>query len=187
MPRGRVGSMRKEDAAYRRHLKAEAKREKAQWAALRRADARAAARNPALKIDDKIFHEGQLYVPPGTTAALKPVRKSTGWMNGPANTQIKFKKNPGGATEVYIRRKARKNSASGAKKAREYHAEKMRKTGRYNTGYHRNVGGFVDANGEFHPIRDSEGYDYAGVIAKKKRAARKRAPAKRKTTKRRTR
>ena len=117
--------------------------------------------------------------------ALKPVRKSTGWLNGPAgtNTQIKFKKNPGGRTEVYIRRKARTNSASGAKKAREYHAEKMRKTGRYNTGQYRNVGGFVDASGEFHPIRDSEGYNYAGVIAKKKRAAaRKRAPAKRKTS-----
>ena len=117
--------------------------------------------------------------------ALKPVRKSTGWLSGPAgtNTQIKFKKNPGGRTEVYIRRKARTNSASGAKKAREYHAEKMRKTGRYNTGQYRNVGGFVDASGEFHPIRDSEGYNYAGVIAKKKRAAaRKRAPAKRKTS-----
>ena len=116
--------------------------------------------------------------------ALKPVRKSTGWLNGPAgtNTQIKFKKNRG-KTEVYIRRKARTNSASGAKKAREYHAEKMRKTGRYNTGQYRNVGGFVDASGEFHPIRDSEGYNYAGVIAKKKRAAaRKRAPAKRKTS-----
>ena len=38
--------------------------------------------------------------------ALKPVRKSTGWLNGPAgtNTQIKFKKNRG-KTEVYIRRK----------------------------------------------------------------------------------
>ena len=119
---------------------------------------------------------------PGT---LKSIRKSTGWLNGPAgtNTQIKFKKNPGGRTEVYIRRKARTNSASGAKKAREYHAEKMRKTGRYNTGQYRNVGGFVDASGEFHPIRDSEGYNYAGVIAKKKRAAaRKRAPAKRKTS-----
>ena len=44
MPKGRLGSMRKEDAAYRRYLKAEAKREKAQMAALRRADAR---RNPA--------------------------------------------------------------------------------------------------------------------------------------------
>ncbi len=88
MPKGRVGSMRKEDAAYRRYLKAEAKREKAQMAALRRADARGwPYRNPA----------------------LKPVRKSTGWLNGPAgtNTQIKFKKNPGGRTEVYIRRKAR--------------------------------------------------------------------------------
>ena len=41
--------------------------------------------------------------------SLKPVSKSTGWLNGPAgtNTQIKFKKNPGGRTEVYIRRKAR--------------------------------------------------------------------------------
>ena len=42
-------------------------------------------------------------------STLKSIRKSTGWLNGPAgtNTQIKFKKNPGGATEVYIRRKAR--------------------------------------------------------------------------------
>jgi len=38
---------------------------------------------------------------------MKAVKKTTGWMNGPAgtNTQIKFKRNPGGKAEVYIRKK----------------------------------------------------------------------------------
>ncbi len=36
--------------------------------------------------------------------ALKPISRSTGWMKGPAGTQVKFKKNRG-KTEVYIRRK----------------------------------------------------------------------------------
>ena len=62
--------------------------------------------------------------------ALKPVRKSTGWLNGPAgtNTQIKFKKNPGGRTEVYIRRKARP-AATAIKKNRTYRFRRAGKVG----------------------------------------------------------
>ena len=109
---------------------------------------------------------------------LKRLNKSTGWMKA---TSVKIRRNKG-KYEVLIRRSkpARRNSSSGAKKAKAYHVERMKKTGRYNTGpILRNVGGYVDADGEFHPIRDSPGYDYAGVIAKKKRAAakKKRRPA----------
>jgi hypothetical protein len=50
--------------------------------------------------------------------ALKPVKKTTGWMNGPAgtNTQVKIR-NPGGKNpEILIRRKKRATPSRAAKR-----------------------------------------------------------------------
>lgn len=106
---------------------------------------------------------------------MRNISRPKGWVKADAVRVIKNK----GKWTVQIRRKKapkrKRNSPSGRKKAKDYRVERMKKTGRYNSGrVRRNVAGFLDANGEFHPIRDSPGYNYAGAIAKKKRAARKR-------------
>jgi len=81
---------------------------------------------------------------------MRNISRPKGWVKADAVRVIKNK----GKWTVQIRRKRKAKQNSGRVR--------------------RNVAGFLDANGEFHPIRDSPGYNYAGAIAKKKRAARKR-------------
>ena len=121
--RRQLASERKQQRAYER---AEKKREKAERSNPKRKrrdtgpesrgwlEQYRAMRGPSAKARSlRQAHYKRMGLSPMGNPALKPVRKSTGWLNGPAgtNTQIKFKKNPGGRTEVYIRRKARTNSA----------------------------------------------------------------------------